>query len=66
MMMKKNLKILISISKELSDHALKMEMATGYKVNQFNYSYFALIRQKAEKEMEELENEQCSKSCYEA
>lgn len=57
-----NTKKLIEISKDLEEHANSMENATGYRKNKFNYAYYALIRQNAKKEMEDLENERSTKS----
>lgn len=46
-----HLEKLIEITKELIDHAMTIERTTGYKKDKLNYSYIALVRQEAEKEL---------------
>ena len=45
---------LIKMDKDLTDHSICMEMATHYKKNKYNYGYQAIVRQRAEKELEEI------------
>lgn len=53
----KYLEELLNKDKELISYSMSMEMATKYKENKYNYSYHALIRQKAAKELEHLQKE---------
>ena len=52
MMETKNLEELLKLDKELLDFNLSMQMATHYK--QYPNQNHALIRQRAEKELEEI------------
>lgn len=48
---------LIKMDKELTEHSICMEMATHYKKNKYNYGYQAIVRQRAEKELEQIKRE---------
>lgn len=48
---------LLKLDKVLINYSMCMEMVTKYKENKYNYSYHALIRQKAADELEHLKKE---------
>ena len=50
-----NLKELLELDKGLVDFAHCMQMATRYK--KYNFAYHSLIRQRVEKEVREVEEE---------
>ncbi|MBS6601733.1 MAG: hypothetical protein KH333_12090 [Clostridium sp.] len=55
-MKNKDIKELLKLDKELLDYASCMQMATKYK--NYNFAYHSLIRQRAEKEIKDMEEKE--------